>query len=218
MTSQTESIILLTVTTVKNDSTRERIIEAATQLFAREGYTATGMARILKRAKASSGSFYYSFKSKEGLLLAVIDRHIEELAPALTEPDSGKEEEDAIERIFSLLARYRKLIVASGCTFACPVGRLVLEVSPGQGKVRQKLAAYFEAWRWAVEKCLEDASERLPKDLDLGKLAALVLSVVEGGVMQARAASSVKPSDHSVKQLRDYLDRLLEEGAEKKQK
>ncbi len=205
------------MTTVKNDSTRDRIIEAATQLFARQGYAATGMAKILKRAKASSGSFYYSFKSKEGLLLAVIDRRIEELEPTLIEPAFAKKD-DAVKRIFSLLDRYRGLIVASGCTFACPVGRLALEVSAGQGKVRQKLAAYFEAWRWAVEKCLEDASERLPKDLDLGKLAALVLSVVEGGVMQARASSSVKPFDQSVYQLRDYLDRLLEESAEKQQK
>ncbi len=134
------------MTTDKNDSTRERIIEAATQLFARQGYAATGMSRILKRAKASSGSFYYFFDSKEDLLRAVLDRRLEQLQPVVFAPVVEEEKKDPIESIFALLRSYRQQLEKSDCGFACPVGRLALEISPEHREVHRRLATYFERW------------------------------------------------------------------------
>lgn len=55
------------------NSTRNRIILTAFELFYAQGYAATGMADILKKARANSGSFYFFFESKEKLLDAVLD-------------------------------------------------------------------------------------------------------------------------------------------------
>ena len=52
--------------------TRERIVEAALYLFWKNGYAGTGLAEILESAEAKPGSFYYFFKTKEELLLAVL--------------------------------------------------------------------------------------------------------------------------------------------------
>ena len=60
-----------------------------------------------------------------------------------------------------------------------------------------------------VQKCLEEASERLPAEVNREQLAQFVLTVMEGGVMQARAHGSIAPFDASVAQLRDYFNRLL---------
>src|SRR5690242_15027862 len=88
-------------------STRDRLAEAARQLFLENGYEATGMAEILRRAGVNSGSLYYFFKSKEALLLAVLDRYREMLQPVVIEPIRASES-DPIERIFALLDRYRQ--------------------------------------------------------------------------------------------------------------
>ena len=45
--------------------------------------------------------------------------------------------------------------------------------------------------------------------MDRGKLSKFVLTVMEGGVMQARAHGSIEPFDACVEQLRDYFDRLM---------
>src|SRR6266436_292643 len=107
--------------------TRERLLRAATELFLEKGYGATGMAEMLQRANANSGSFYYFFRSKEDLLLAVLDRYQEILYPVLLEP-IWKTTRNPIDRIFRLLAKYRELILASNFAYGCPIGRLAMEL------------------------------------------------------------------------------------------
>jgi TetR/AcrR family transcriptional repressor of nem operon len=194
-------------------STRDRLIEAAIRLFWERGYTATGMAELLKAAQVNSGSFYHFFDSKEALLMAVLDWYKENIYPALLQP-AFETTEDPIERIFALLARYRGLILQTDCAYGCPIGRLALEIGPEQRAVHQKIAENFSAWTAAVRKCLDDAADRLPPGPDREKLATLVLSVMEGGVMQSRSHHNVEPFDQSVEQLRDYFKRLLEEANE----
>ena len=187
--------------------TRDRIVEAALYLFWLRGYAATGMAEILDRAQANSGSFYYCFKSKEELLLAVLDLYIQTLMPIVVEPVLGKIA-DPIERVFGILDFYRRNLLATGCTYGCPIGRLALEIPEEQFRVHKRLADNFDGWTAAIEKCLEDARNRLPKDLNLKTLSKFVLTVMEGGVMQARAHRAVEPFDASVKHLRNYFGML----------
>ena len=90
----------MTETQVK---TRDRIIHAARELFHTQGYQATSMAEILKRAEANSGSLYYFFKSKSELLLAVLGWYEEMLYPEVMNPAFAMTT-DPIERVFAVLA------------------------------------------------------------------------------------------------------------------
>ena len=197
--------------------TRERIILAAVELFYAQGYAATGMADILKKAKANSGSFYFFFKSKEELLQAVLDWYLENLEPILIQP-LYQRTDDPIERVFLLLDDYRQKILITKFAFTCPIGRLALEIDPAKRKVHQKIAENFDGWTKAVRKFLDEAADRLPPDTDRGQLAQLVLTVMEGGVMQSRAQHDVAPFDASVRQLRNYFNGLHTIAASEKSK
>jgi TetR/AcrR family transcriptional regulator, transcriptional repressor for nem operon len=188
-------------------SSRERLVDSALYLFWLQGYAATGVAEILERADVRSGSFYYFFKTKEQLLLAVLQRYVETLDLVVTGPVFA-EIADPIERIFGILEFYRRNLIRTGCTYGCPIGRLALEIPEEQKKVHRLLADNFDGWTAAIEGCLRDAQERLPADLDLKALSQFVLTVMEGGVMQARAHGSLEPFDASVRNLRNYF-RLL---------
>lgn len=188
--------------------TRERIVEAALYLFWLRGYAATGIAEILERADANAGSFYYCFKTKEELLLAVLELYIQTLMPVVVQPVLSAVP-DPVERVFGILGFYRKNLLATGCAYGCPIGRLALEIPEEQFRVHKRLADNFDGWTAAVEKCLEDARERLPKDLNLRTLAKFVLTVMEGGVMQARAHRKIEPFDASVEHLRGYFRLLI---------
>jgi len=195
----------------RTTDTRQRLLDAARDLFWERGYAATGLAEILHRARANSGSFYFFFSSKEALLEAVLDWYLENIGPALLDPAYAKSR-DPMQRIFALLEGYRGKILATNFAFGCPIGRLALEMDPGRRAVREKIAENFSAWTGAVRLCLEQAGDRLPRDLDRAALAQLVLTVMEGGVMQSRAHQDIAPFDASVRQLRDYLRRLEAEG------
>ena len=67
-----------------------------------------------------------------------------------------------------------------------------------------------------IKKCLDDAGERLPPEVDRQALAQFVLTVMEGAVMQARAHRSLEPFEGAVRVLGDYLARLVNEAEARK--
>lgn len=188
--------------------TRGRLVEAARQLFWTKGYETTSLSDVVQRAQVNPGSLYYFFKTKEELLLAVLDRYLGLLEPAVIQP-AFRRRKDPIERIFAILDGYRQGLLETGFRQGCPIGNLALEVGDALPRARKKIAANFRAWRGWIRKCLEDAGGRLPPDLDREGLAAFVLTVMEGAVMQARVQRSLAPFDASVAQLRDYFRRFL---------
>lgn len=187
--------------------TRDRILEVATRLFHERGFAATGVATILREAGVKSGSLYHFFASKEALLVAVVARHVDELGPTVLAP-AERATDDPFGRIFALLEHYRRRLLMTGCTLGCPVGDLALEVGDGRPEVRSLVERYFQLWTAGVGRWLESAGDRLPADTHRESLSRLVLSVMEGGVMQARAAGSPEPFEASVGQLRDYVHLL----------
>lgn len=194
-----------------DNSTRDRLIDAAMELFHRQGYGATGISQILKAADANSGSLYHFFPTKEDLLAAVLEKYKVMLWPVLLDPIFSRID-DPIERIFGLLDGYRQMLTASQCTYGCPIGNLALEVADSHPNIRALIDENFDGWIKGVKSCLDEAADRLPADLDRRQLASFVLTVMEGGVMQAKAAKDLQPFDAAVTQLRDYFDRLLADG------
>jgi AcrR family transcriptional regulator len=189
-------------------NTREKLVETAAGLFARRGYNATGMADILKAAGVHRGSLYHAFPAKQDLLLAVLERYLAGLEERVVAPAFASVA-DPIERIFALLARYRRFLEDTQCSFGCPIGSLALELHDADDQVRALLAANFRAWAGHVEACLDEAADRLPADIDRAALARFVLVTMEGSVMLARTERGFAPFDDAVMVLRDYFARLL---------
>lgn len=61
------------------EETRRRILEAARQVFAGQGYQATGVAEICQRAGVTKGAFFYHFPTKQALFLALLEDWLSQL-------------------------------------------------------------------------------------------------------------------------------------------
>lgn len=188
--------------------TRERILETAARLFHEQGYHATGIATILREAEVNSGSLYHFFPSKEDLLNAVLERYLDILRPAVMDHVENATS-DPIERVWALFGMYRMGLEAMGCARGCPIGNLALEVGDAYPKARALIDRNLRQWSSVVQGWLDDAGERLPPDVDRSELADFILTVMEGAILQARAAGSLTPFDRSVSQLRGYFGRLV---------
>ena len=75
-------------TTTKGDRTREALIEAAFELFGRQGYHATTMRQIADRASLTPGSIYNHFAGKDEIFLAVLKEYhpLNKIGPSLAAP------------------------------------------------------------------------------------------------------------------------------------
>jgi TetR/AcrR family transcriptional repressor of nem operon len=189
------------------EATRERMLFAAMQLFAAKGYQSTSIADILQAAQAHSGSLYHFFPTKQQLLIAVLETYRSGIEPMLLAP-AWQSVSDPIERVFALLAVYRRLLSDSDCVYGCPIGSLALELHEPDPAVRELLAVNFSGWVNHVKGCLDAARDRLPPDTDTERLAMFVLTTMEGGVMQARTHRTLVAFDACVESLRDYFNRL----------
>lgn len=187
--------------------TRDRLVFAALKLFGEKGYLSTSIQDILREAGANAGSLYHAFPTKQDVLIAVLDLYRQGIEPMLLAP-AWDGVDDPIEKVFALLARYRGMLEATDCLYGCPIGSIALELHEPDPPVRELLSLNFTQWVGHIERCLDEAADRLPADLDRRMVAILVLNVMEGGVMQSRTHRTLEAFDASVAGLRDYLTRL----------
>ncbi len=189
------------------EPTRERILFAAMRLFSDKGFNTTSVADILKEAGANSGSLYHFFPTKQDVLLAVLEMYRDGIYPMLLAP-AWEGVDDPIDRVFALLAAYRRMLADTDCLYGCPIGSIALELHEPDPPVREMLSVNFDGWAKHVKGCLDQAKGRLPPGTDTKRLAIFVLTTMEGGVMQSRTHRTLEAFDASIAALRDYFDRL----------
>jgi AcrR family transcriptional regulator len=69
----------------RRDRTRQTLLDAAAEVFARKGFVAASLDEIAELAGFSRGAIHHHFDSKEELFLAVLERHNERLLAAFEE-------------------------------------------------------------------------------------------------------------------------------------
>jgi len=98
------------------EHTRRLLLDAAAALIAERGYQASTVNQMVERAGLSKGTFYWHFKSKEEVLLAVLETRIDQpvyelsemLASAPAEHDMAPE---ASLNLLQLLDRGREALL-----------------------------------------------------------------------------------------------------------
>lgn len=81
------------------ESGRDRITDAAAELFLRRGYAQTSLRDIAAAAGIKAGSIYYHFDSKEALLADVLQRGIAVMEAAFDAAAEACRDADGAERI-----------------------------------------------------------------------------------------------------------------------
>jgi AcrR family transcriptional regulator len=94
--------------------TRNRILEAAVNVFASKGYHDTKVDDIVSQSQTSKGSFYFYFPSKQDIFMALVDTFADLLENRLRErlsfEPSGTARVDAALRVcLEIFGQYRSL-------------------------------------------------------------------------------------------------------------
>ncbi len=100
-------------------SPRERLLEAARELFYAEGVHTVGIDRVIERAGVAKASLYSTFGSKEGLVRAYLeDYHDRILGRRRAAADAESDPVAAILAVFDSLARDYQRPDYNGCAFS----------------------------------------------------------------------------------------------------
>jgi AcrR family transcriptional regulator len=111
---------------MSHQKTRDLIVEAADQLFYRQGYEYTSFSDIANVVQISRGNFYFHFKTKDEILEAVINRRLADTRKMLDRWEiEGKTPAERIRSFIHILIANRADIKRYGC----PVGTLCSELA-----------------------------------------------------------------------------------------
>jgi AcrR family transcriptional regulator len=100
-------------------SARDRLLDAAEDLAALQGMTATPVDVILARAGVSPATLYAHFGNKEGLMVRALERRLQRWDAIWQEcVDDADTAEDRVLALFDALLRHRKALTPSRwCVF-----------------------------------------------------------------------------------------------------
>jgi AcrR family transcriptional regulator len=181
----------------KTDATQQRILDAATDVFAARGFTAATMADIVDHSGASIGSIYHHFGGKRELFLAIferlsadIDGYIDAAAGKSGELDGRLAFEANARAYLNAIWVYRRaaMVLASGDT---PAGFDEIR--------RSNMLRGFRRWMSVLEL---DTS---PSGRLLTRILVDVMAEASGMVMMCEELATVGPiTDATI----ECLDRL----------
>ena len=93
--------------------TREKLLDAAVDLFAANGFGGTSIRDIARMTDMTIPNIYYHFGSKEGLLIAILERAMQQIVSGLGEV-VGRRDLQPLERFKLLLKTHFDLLVNVG--------------------------------------------------------------------------------------------------------
>jgi AcrR family transcriptional regulator len=183
--------------------TRQRLIDAAGELFWERGYAATGLSDILGAAGARGGSLYHFFPNKDDLLLAVIDRQSRVIEATIE--NSLAAHEDPRAKALAVVEFYRRFMRRTGCALGCPLTNLAGEIGDSHPEAAARIAAFTERLVRAVAGPI---GEMRGAGSEASALAAAraVVCMIQGATMQARASKSETPLDACAEAVGRMLD------------
>ncbi|MCV7105637.1 TetR/AcrR family transcriptional regulator [Mycolicibacterium chitae] len=176
---------------------RERLISTAIAMVQERGVHATGLSDLLRRSSAARNSIYQHFPGgKQELMVAATETAGAVVAARV---DRLAETGDPAAVLRAMIAGWVAELEDSDFRAGCPIAAAAL-AGPDEPAITAAAADAFAGLRTRLDTTLRAAGQR-----DSARTASVVISAIEGALLQARAAKSVQP----LRDLEAILPRLL---------
>ena len=190
--------------TRKGQATRDRILQAATELIARRGVAGTSTEDVRKAAGISGSQLYHYFDSKQALIRAVITRQAE--APLVP----GRPIMGALDSFDALRAWADAAIEDQERNSGrgdCTLTSLAGELGPADEQTREDLCNAFLRWRSLLHDGLRAMRERgdLRPEADLDELSMVLLTALQGGNLLSQTLRTAEPMRASMNAALAYV-------------
>jgi TetR/AcrR family transcriptional repressor of nem operon len=190
-----------TTTTTTTTTKRERLVEAARDLFYQQGVTRTTLADIAQQAEVPLGNVYYYFPAKESLVEAVILLHIQALQSWFAQLEHNP---DPRQRLLSLLTGANENEQALA-RYGCPHGSLCQELDKEGNAPATTAARLFQVYlNWAeIQFRLLGQDDETAKDYAIDLISSL-----QGTFLLTNSLHSTELLERKLQRLETWLRSL----------
>jgi AcrR family transcriptional regulator len=170
-------------TVSRQGTTRERLLEAAIEMFAERGYAATGVDALCRRAGVAKTGLYWEFQNKVGLLTAVIDHVVSQWVDQIR--DTARTASTPPERLDAALGVMRRLAKERPEIF-----RVLLVVLAERTQVdedaRHAMRRFFDSAHQALADGIQESVANILPPEELKVACDVILAMMEGLMLRAQ--------------------------------
>jgi TetR/AcrR family transcriptional repressor of nem operon len=180
---------------------RERLVLAAVQLLHQQGIEQTTLADIAQLADVPAGNVYYYFKTKDDVIAAVVEAHVQQVRSTLASIDTAhRSPGPRLKALVRELAGQSEIVALYGC----PLGSLCSEIdkrldAPDFAVAELMLAVIG----WSEEQFREMGYGNEARGLAVDLIAAY-----EGSALLANTLRDPKILSESARRLDRWIDAL----------
>jgi len=185
----------------KGEKTRTDIVESARRLFYEQGYDSTSFSDIVEASGLFRGNIYHYFKTKDEILRAVIEQHLEEYRALLLQWERKNADPKAqlLAFVDMIVGRKAELV-----EYGCPIGSLNTELAKDRRDLQQAARALFDLFRdWLSARFRE-----LGKNAEAESLALHLLGRAQGIAVISHVYRDAKLLRQETRRLHAWVSQL----------
>ncbi|MCT3918906.1 TetR/AcrR family transcriptional regulator [Elizabethkingia anophelis] len=193
----------------KAEATRLHILRKSFELIYAKGYQNTSIDDILATTQVTKGAFYYHFKNKEEMGLAIINELIK---PALNSSFEklSKSTENPLEAIYNLIHHLLMENEFLKVEYGCPAANFTQEMTPWNTEFSKALNGITKEWNKTLIDVIEHGKKlgQINKDVDAKQIVFFVMSGYWGIRNFGKLQNNKDVYQIFLKELKVYLNRL----------
>lgn len=193
----------------KASSTRHSILEKAFEIIYTKGYQTTSIDEIIATTKVTKGAFYYHFKTKDEMGLAIINEIVKPtMQNVFIKP--LQDAENPIEEIYEMTKALLLENPFLKLEYGCPAGNLVQEMTPWNIEFGKALSELILEWQQTIENCIKKGKTKgtIRKNVNTQQVAYFIMSGYWGIRNFGKVYNSSDCYNSYLKELKMYLNNL----------
>ncbi|KFF12084.1 TetR family transcriptional regulator [Chryseobacterium soli] len=193
----------------KSAATRLNILQKAFELIYTNGYQTTSVDEIIATTQVTKGAFYYHFKTKDEMGLAIINEHLRpNFKNTFVEPiQSAVNPLDGIYQLMENLLMKNEMLKVE---YGCPASNFTQEMAPWHIEFTKALNELSLQWKNAMIESIEKGKETgiIQQETDAEGVAVFVMSGYWGVRNLGKLDNNTSSYITYLKQLKSYFKTL----------
>lgn len=195
---------------MKGTTTREKIIQQASELFNTYGYHGCSLSHIMEATKLKKGGIYNHFRNKDEIAVEAFNYNYDRVLKRFR--DKLNTDKTSFDKLISIIDVFSSFvddpIVQGG---GCPIFNTAMDATNTHPALKQKAKEGIQGLKKYITIKLEEgiAAGEFRADIKVHQVATLLISSLEGSIIMARVEDNRECVNYAAEYLKGYIKNSL---------
>jgi len=190
----------------KAEETRRFIIETVAPIFNMHGYAGTALSQLTEATGLTKGALYGNFKNKQEIALTALEYNISRIRDVISATVGPIK--NSCDKLVAIAEFYRNMFDEISQRGGCPILNAAIDSDDTELPLHGFVIRSIDQWMSMLILIITRGIKRgeIKKGIDPESFATLFISLIEGGIMLAKATGTRIHLERNVAYLIDKIN------------